>query len=101
MDQRINHRSSGEGIRTLSSKTCWGESSPKDSACYKETEKTTHVAPYEVVTHGWLAAKNRLSLDTSNLLTPGEKYRFQWKTLPEDYIFKEGHRIGIIIVGSE
>jgi X-Pro dipeptidyl-peptidase len=100
MDERINHTGSGEGIRTLNNKTCWGEDSPADSACYFETEKRTIVAPYEIVTHGWLAAKNRLSLETSNLLTPGESYRFQWKTLPEDYVFKEGHRIGIVIVGN-
>lgn len=100
VDQRINHRSSGEGIRTLNTKTCWGESSPTDNPCYKDTEKTTHAAPYEIVTHGWLAAKNRISLETSDFLTPGQSYRFQWNTLPEDYIFKEGHRIGIILVGS-
>lgn len=99
-DERVNHRDRGEGIRTLEDRTCWGVSSPSDSACYLETEKTTIVAPYEIVTHGWLAAKNRLSLEVSNLLTPGKNYRFQWDTLPEDYTFKEGHRIGVIIAGS-
>ncbi|MFJ7934586.1 Xaa-Pro dipeptidyl-peptidase [Sporosarcina sp. NPDC096371] len=99
-DERVNHRASGEGIRTLTTESCWGESSPVDDACYKEAEKTTIVAPYEIVTHGWMAAKNRLSLETSDLLTPGESYRFQWKTLPEDYVFKKGHRIGIVIAGS-
>src|SRR5699024_2725276 len=72
-----------------------------DDACYKETEKTTHTAPYEIVTHGWLDAQNWRSLSRTDILTPGKSYRFQWDTLPEDYVFKKGHRIGIVIAGSD
>ncbi|WP_373893926.1 Xaa-Pro dipeptidyl-peptidase [Virgibacillus natechei] len=99
-DERVNHRDRGEGVRTLDFETCWGESSSVDDACYKETERTTHEAPYEIVTHGWLDAQNWESLESSNPLEPGKSYNFQWDTLPEDYVFKEGHRIGIIIAGS-
>ncbi|MUK88616.1 CocE/NonD family hydrolase [Ornithinibacillus sp. L9] len=99
-DVRINHTDRGEGIRTLSEETCWGHSTEADDACYKETEKTTHEAPYEIVTHGWLDASNWKSLDFTDLLNPGKSYRFQWDTLPEDYVFKAGHRIGIVIAGS-
>src|SRR5699024_4645582 len=101
MDERVNHRDSGEGVRTLETESCWGESTDVDDACYKETEKTTHTAPYEIVTHGWLNAQHRESLDVSNPLNPGQKYTFEWDTLPEDYVFKEGHRLGIVIAGSE
>lgn len=100
-DVRINHRSREEGIRTLDEVTCWGESSPEDSACYRETELVTHEAPYEIVTHGWLDAQNYESLNNSNILEPGKSYNFTLETLPEDYIFKKGHRIGIIIAGSD
>lgn len=99
-DVRINHKSSGEGIRTLPERTCWGESSPVDSACYKETERTTIEAPYEIVTHGWLSAKNRKSLEYSLPLEPGKNHKMKWDTLPEDYVFKKGHRIGIVVAGS-
>lgn len=101
MDERVDHRSREEGIRTLEDVTCWGESSEVDSACYKETEKVTHEAPYEIVTHGWLDAQNWQSIDSSMPLEPGTEYHFQWDTLPEDYVFKEGHRFGIIIAGSD
>ncbi|HLR52538.1 MAG TPA: Xaa-Pro dipeptidyl-peptidase [Candidatus Avamphibacillus sp.] len=101
MDERVDHRSREEGIRTLDSVTCWGESSEDDNACYKETEKVTHEAPYEIVTHGWLDAQNWQSLDYFTSLEPGKEYSFQWDTLPEDYVFKEGHRLGIIIAGSD
>lgn len=101
-DERIHHRSREEGIQTLDDVvTCWGESSPQDSACYKETELVTHEAPYEIVTHGWLDAQNYESLEHSEPLEPGRSYRFTWETLPEDYVFKEGHRIGIIVTGSD
>ncbi|MFS0644466.1 Xaa-Pro dipeptidyl-peptidase [Siminovitchia sp. 179-K 8D1 HS] len=99
-DVRVNHQGSGEGIKTLSNRTCWGESSPSDSACYRETEITTVEAPYEIVTHGWLSAKNRKSLEYAVPLEPGKNHRMKWDTLPEDYVFKKGHRIGIVIAGS-
>lgn len=100
-DVRVNHRDREEGIRTLDSITCWGESAEEDNACYKETEKTTHESSYEIVTHGWLDGQNWKSLDSTDPLKPGKDYHFQWETLPEDYVFKEGHRIGVIIAGSD
>ncbi|WP_420794700.1 Xaa-Pro dipeptidyl-peptidase [Virgibacillus halodenitrificans] len=99
-DERVNHRDRGEGVRTLEEESCWGQSTAADDACYKETEKTTHEAPYEIVTHGWMDATNWKTLDYTDLLKPEKSYRFQWDTLPEDYVFKEGHRIGIVIAGS-
>ncbi|WP_433958370.1 Xaa-Pro dipeptidyl-peptidase [Cytobacillus horneckiae] len=99
-DTRINHTSRGEGIITLDEVSCWGESSDVDSSCFKETETITHEQPYEIVTHGWLDAQNYESLDYSIPLVPGQEYKFTWDTLPEDYVFKEGHRIGVIIAGS-
>ncbi|GAB3801892.1 Xaa-Pro dipeptidyl-peptidase [Virgibacillus kimchii] len=99
-DERINHRSREEGIRTLDTVSCWGEGDDVDDGCYRDTEIVTHEADYEIVTHGWLDAQNRESLEYQVPLVPGEKYSFTWETLPEDYVFKEGHRIGIVIAGS-
>ncbi|MBG9449336.1 x-prolyl-dipeptidyl aminopeptidase [Cytobacillus firmus] len=100
-DTRINHEGPGEGIRTLDAETCWGESSSTDDACYKETEKTTHTAPYEVVTRGWFDPQNWKTIEKDDPLKEGKNYKFEWDVLPEDYVFKEGHRIGIIIAGSD
>ena len=30
----------------------------------------------------------------------GQSYPFNFPLLPEDYVFKAGHRIGIVVVGS-
>lgn len=100
-DTRINHEGPGEGVRTLDTDTCWGESSSTDDACYKETEKTTHTAPYEVVTRGWFDPQNWKTIEQDDPLKEGKNYKFEWGVLPEDYVFKEGHRIGIIIAGSD
>lgn len=100
-DTRINHEGPGEGVRTLDAETCWGESSSTDDACYKETEKTTHTAPYEVVTRGWFDPQNWKTIEKDEPLKEGKNYKFEWDVLPEDYVFKEGHRIGIIIAGSD
>ncbi|GHH96929.1 Xaa-Pro dipeptidyl-peptidase [Neobacillus kokaensis] len=100
LDTRVNHRSSGEGIRTIAEETCWGESSDTDDACYRETVKTTHTAPYEIVSRGWFDPQNWKSLLLTDPLNPGKNYKFVWDALPHDYVFKKGHRIGVIIAGS-
>ncbi|MBU8772705.1 Xaa-Pro dipeptidyl-peptidase [Cytobacillus oceanisediminis] len=100
-DTRIHHEGPGEGVRTLNTESCWGESILTDDACYKETEKTTHTAPYEVVTRGWFDPQNWKTIEKDDPLKEGKSYKFEWDVLPEDYVFKEGHRIGIIIAGSD
>ncbi|WP_026580909.1 Xaa-Pro dipeptidyl-peptidase [Bacillus sp. J33] len=100
-DTRINHESRGEGVRTLDTESCWGESISTDDACYKETEKTTHTAPYEVVTRGWFDPQNWKTIELDDSLKEGKSYKFEWEALPEDYVFKKGHRIGVIIAGSD
>ncbi|WP_427037112.1 Xaa-Pro dipeptidyl-peptidase [Cytobacillus pseudoceanisediminis] len=100
-DTRIHHEGPGEGVRTLNTESCWGESISTDDGCYKETEKTTHTAPYEVVTRGWFDPQNWKTIEKDDPLKVGKSYKFEWDVLPEDYVFKEGHRIGIIIAGSD
>lgn len=100
-DTRIHHEGPGEGVRTLNTESCWGESISTDDACYKETEKTTHTAPYEVVTRGWFDPQNWKTIEKEEPLKGGKNYKFEWNVLPEDYVFKKGHRIGIIIAGSD
>lgn len=100
MDTRVNHTGSGEGIKTLATESCWGESSDTDSACYRETEKTFRTAAYEIVSRGWFDPQNWKSLLATDPLNPGKNYKFEWGALPHDYVFKKGHRIGVIIAGS-
>jgi X-Pro dipeptidyl-peptidase len=99
-DTRVAHRLSGEGIQTLTTEDCWGEASPADDPCYRQTQKRVTTEPREVVTKGILDALNRESYEIGVPLKVGKQYTFEFPLLPEDYIFKPGHRIGIIVVGS-
>ena len=109
---RVNHLDSGEGIRTLEQESCHGASTDLDDACYFKTEKTSAAVAIEIVSHGWLDAKHRprksatgpgpyKNLRSSEPLTPGENYKFKWSAFGEDYVFKKGHRIGVVISGSD
>ncbi|TDB98603.1 CocE/NonD family hydrolase [Micromonospora fluostatini] len=99
-DERVAHRASGEGIITLDTVDCWGLGSQHDDPCYRQTVKRVATADQELVTKGIMDAQNRISLRQSVPLVPGESYNFTWPLLPEDYVFKAGHRIGVILVAS-
>ncbi|RSN51071.1 Xaa-Pro dipeptidase, partial [Amycolatopsis sp. WAC 04182] len=47
-----------------------------------------------------LDAQNHRSLSRSTPLTPGRPYRISWKMLPQDYEFKAGHRLGLVLTGT-
>ena len=101
-DLRVNHESSTEGISTSSTKeSCHGQSTQADDSCYFLTAKQTATNPYEIVTRGWLDAKHRKSIRSSEPLIPGDAYNFRWNAFAEDYVFKKGHRIGVIVAGSD
>jgi X-Pro dipeptidyl-peptidase len=97
---RVNWAASGEGITTLTTQDCWGETGPTDDGCYKQTAKVTVTANQEMVTKGIMDAANRQSIRTTVPLVPGTAYNYDFPLLPEDYVFPAGHRIGVILVGS-
>ncbi|MGH2776105.1 MAG: Xaa-Pro dipeptidyl-peptidase [Actinomycetota bacterium] len=99
-DTRVAHRFSGEGIRTLETEDCWGESSASDDPCYRQTEKRVVTDEREVVTKGILDGLNRYSYMDPEPLVHFEDYNFDFPLLPEDYVFKPGHRLGVIVVAS-
>jgi X-Pro dipeptidyl-peptidase len=83
-------------------RTCWGESSANDSACYKEVEKPTVDVTRWRVSKGILDSSNRESLlpVAATPVAIGTRYRFAWPTFPNDFVFEAGHRIGIILVAN-
>ena len=100
-DTRVDYLGPGSGIRTLAVEDCWGENTAADDACYRQTQVRTVDSPVNVVARGWMDAQNRLSLSRSAPLTPGQDYRVRWQTLPQDYVFKAGHRLALILAGSD
>ncbi len=92
---------SGDGIRTLPRESCHGQSTENDDACYFVTEKVVDQEDMEIVSRGWLDARHRDSLRQGEPMVPGEAYRFRWEIFGDDYVFGKGHRIGVVIAGSD
>jgi X-Pro dipeptidyl-peptidase len=58
-------------------------------------------SPPLMVTRGWMDPQNRNSLWRSERVRPGREYRFRWDLQPDDYVFKAGHRIGLVVVSTD
>ncbi|WP_432035291.1 Xaa-Pro dipeptidyl-peptidase [Streptomyces cucumeris] len=90
-----------DGLRGLPEESCHGESTAQDDACYRKTAPVTATKPFEVIARGWMDAQNRHSAATPEPMTPGEYARITWRTLPNDYRLKPGHRLGLVIGGTD
>ncbi|MCE7006006.1 Xaa-Pro dipeptidyl-peptidase [Kibdelosporangium philippinense] len=91
----------GEGIRTLTNETCWGENRPGDDPCYKETEATVSNVDATIVARGWADLANYKSLSAEQPLTPGQKYSMTFRLSTADYVVPKGHRLALVIAGSD
>lgn len=54
-----------------------------------------------IVSRGWVDPQNLHSADRSESLVPGRDYTFDWDMQPKDYVFKAGHRIGVVLIASD
>jgi X-Pro dipeptidyl-peptidase len=100
-DTRVNYLGSGSGVRTLTTEDCHGSSTATDDACYRQVVTATATSDVNVVTRGFLDAQNRTSLSHPSPLGPGKSYSVHWQTLPQDYQFKAGHRLALILFGVD
>ena len=57
--------------------------------------------PPVMVTRGWLDPQNRLSLRTGRPIRRGQAYDLRWDLQPDDYVFKAGRRIGLVVVSTD
>ncbi|MFI6496759.1 Xaa-Pro dipeptidyl-peptidase [Nonomuraea typhae] len=99
-DARVDWRR-GLGITTIAEESCHGESTAQDDACYKKTITNVATRPLEIVARGWIDVQNRDSLSEQKPLPPGTFAKVSWDTLPHDYTFKKGHRLGLVIAGTD
>ncbi|GAA3732771.1 Xaa-Pro dipeptidyl-peptidase [Streptomyces tremellae] len=100
-DTRVNYLGAGEGVKTLTTEDCHGESTPVDDACYLKVATDTATSDVNVVARGYVDAQNRDSLSHPSALTPGTYYPVRWDTLPTDYRFKAGHRLAVVLIGTD
>ncbi|HUP99024.1 MAG TPA: Xaa-Pro dipeptidyl-peptidase [Aeromicrobium sp.] len=91
----------GQGITTLTEEDCHGDSTAADDACYHKVATNTVTRPAEIVARGWIDVQNRDSLSTSSPLPVGTWGKVKWQTMPHDYTFRKGHRIALIVAGTD
>ncbi|MGP4098169.1 Xaa-Pro dipeptidyl-peptidase [Nonomuraea sp. KM90] len=99
-DTRVDWRRN-QGITTLTEEDCHGESTADDDACYRKVVTNVATRPLEIVARGWIDVQNRDSLSQSAPLPVGTYGKVKWLTLPQDYTFKKGHRIGLVVAGTD
>ncbi|MEU7900952.1 CocE/NonD family hydrolase [Nonomuraea sp. NPDC049152] len=105
-DTRINHSEIGAdphrayGFKFLDSDDCVGQGTADDDGCYRRAVDNTVTSDFNVVTRGIMDAQNHTSLSRQTPLKPGRPYQITWKMLPQDYEFKAGHRLGLVLTGT-
>ncbi|PPK69770.1 Xaa-Pro dipeptidyl-peptidase [Actinokineospora auranticolor] len=96
-----NYRATGEGIRTLSTRSCWGESATGDSACYLDTAANTTSVTQNVIARGWSDLGHYAGLETRRNLSPGTQYTITFNLATTDQTIPAGHRLGLVIGSTD
>lgn len=96
-----NYNGSGEGITTLATRSCWGESAPGDSACFKDTAADTLNTGYTVFSRGWADLGHYGPSLRGVPLTPGKPYTVTLKLAATDHVVPAGHRLALIVAGTD
>ncbi|MCK8678045.1 Xaa-Pro dipeptidyl-peptidase [Streptomyces lichenis] len=96
-----DYTAAGEGITTLAHRTCWGASTPGDSACYKETEPKTAEVGHTVFSRGWADLGTWADPDRGRPLTPGKARRITIDLAHADHVVPAGHRLALIVAGTD
>lgn len=96
-----DYAASGEGISTLTDRTCWGVSTAGDSACFKVTQAKTAEVDYEVVSRGWADLGTYANPGKGVPLTPGKAYTITLDLAATDHVVPAGHRLALIVAGTD
>ncbi|MFE8990352.1 Xaa-Pro dipeptidyl-peptidase [Streptomyces collinus] len=96
-----DYADAGEGITTLTDRTCWGAGTTADSPCFKETKAKTADVDYTVVSRGWADLGNHASDHRGSPLTPGKRYTITLDLAATDHVVPKGHRLALIVAGTD
>jgi X-Pro dipeptidyl-peptidase len=98
---RIDYLGPGEGITTLDTESCWGESTAADDACYLDTAEDVVTSDHAVLTRGWQDAAHHVSLRFVTPLKPGTWYSIDVPLEATDQTLPAGHVLGLILQQSD
>jgi X-Pro dipeptidyl-peptidase len=98
---RVNYQGGGEGIRTLTTESCYGASTATDDACYRDTAKDVVTADAAVLTRGWVDAAHRDSLSNPTPLRPDRWYTVNFDLMAHDTVLPAGRVLGLVLTLSD
>ncbi|WP_242614527.1 Xaa-Pro dipeptidyl-peptidase [Actinomadura roseirufa] len=101
VDYGTDERISGFSPVVPTQKWCYGDSIPGNEGCRTVRKYTTAVTPFKIVTRGWMDVRNRNSISVTEPIKAGKDYTFSWPLQPYDYVFKPGHRIGLLLLATD
>ncbi|MEU1373637.1 Xaa-Pro dipeptidyl-peptidase [Streptomyces triculaminicus] len=96
-----DYAASGEGIRTLADRTCWGSGTTGDSGCFRRTESDTASVAHTVFSRGWADLGHHAGLSHGGPLTPGRPYTITLDLAATDHVVPAGHRLALIVAGTD
>ncbi|MFC3573921.1 Xaa-Pro dipeptidyl-peptidase [Streptomyces yaanensis] len=96
-----DYGAAGEGITTLTDRTCWGASTAGDSACFKVTQARTTDVGSTVFSRGWADLGNYAADGKGVPLTPGTAYTITLDLAATDHVVPRGHRLALIVAGTD
>ncbi|MDA2814623.1 Xaa-Pro dipeptidyl-peptidase [Nocardiopsis sp. RSe5-2] len=82
-------------------RVCYGEGVPEDPGCTYPSYNVTEESDFKIVTRGWIDARNRGSDEEQRPVVTDKPYRYTWPMQAQDYVFKKGHRIGVVLVSTD
>lgn len=91
----------GEGITTGSTRSCYGESTAGDSACFLDTSADKESVDHTVFSRGWADLGHYASLSHGVPLTPGRPYTMTIQLAATDHVVPAGHRLALIVAGTD
>ncbi|MFF3495163.1 Xaa-Pro dipeptidyl-peptidase [Streptomyces sp. NPDC002795] len=104
VDYGRDTRATSGTVTDTSQQVCYGQGVPGlagETGCAYRAKHRTETADYKIVTRGWLDARNRASYERQSKVVEGREYRLRWDLQPEDYVFKAGHRLGVVLISTD
>jgi X-Pro dipeptidyl-peptidase len=96
-----DYQSGDEGILTGTTRSCWGDSTTADSACYLDTSPDTETVSDDVFERGWADLGHYASLTSKQTLTAGKPYTITFPLNTTDHTVPAGHTLALIIGGTD
>jgi X-Pro dipeptidyl-peptidase len=89
------------GVQNAATSSCWGASSPVDSACFTDVVKNFVDSNAAVLSRGWVDAAHASSSANPTPLQPGE-----WRTITialraQDVLIAKGHTLALAVTLSD